>query len=400
VARIYLALFWAIGTAALVALGRRVGSFWAVLAGLAFYFFLPFSVIARRSFQPDPWMVMWILLTAWAALRWVEDGGWKWTLLIGIFGAAALLVKVVAAFFVGGMLVPLVIYGYGIKRVWRSPKVVLAGAMILAPSAAYYLLLNPQRSSSFLSFWTGSLSNLIWTSNFYADWLAMVKGLMGLGFFMAALLGVLMVGGRMKMLLLGAWAGYFAYGLVFPYQYATHEYYHLPLVALAALSLIPIVDAILRRLVEQIWLWRIAAGAIFVFASLYSLWVARSILAVNDFRTEPISWRQVGEAIPADGKFVALTADYGMRLRYYGWRVMAESWPSSDDLHLFSLAGNPGMDPHIYFNEITQGMDFFLVTAFSELDAQPLLKDELNANYPVYSEGDGYILYDLRAAGD
>jgi len=204
---------------------------------------------------------------------------------------------------------------------------------------------------------------------------------------------------RMRSVLVGGWVGYFAYGLVFPYQYLTHEYYHLPLVALVALALIPLIDSILERISTQAWLWRAGAGAIFIFSSFYSLWVARSILYANDYRTEPISWRQVGDAIPADGKFVGLTADYGMRLRYYGWRIMAEGWPSSIDLSLFTLAGNPGMDADTYFEEITQGMDYFLVTAFSELDAQTVLKAKLQGQYPVYSEGDGYILYDLRKPG-
>ena len=30
-----------------------------------------------------------------------------------------------------------------------------------------------------------------------------------------------------------------------------------------------------------------------------------------------------------------------------------------------------------------------------EFDQQPELKAMLNANYPVYNQGDGYIIYDL-----
>jgi hypothetical protein len=44
----------------------------------------------------------------------------------------------------------------------------------------------------------------------------------------------------------------------------------------------------------------------------------------------------------------------------------------------------------------TAGKDYFLVTAFSELENQPKLKQRLYEGYQVLSEGDGYILFDLR----
>jgi hypothetical protein len=43
-------------------------------------------------------------------------------------------------------------------------------------------------------------------------------------------------------------------------------------------------------------------------------------------------------------------------------------------------------------------MDYFLVTAFNQLDQQPMLADRLNNNFNVFSQGDGYIIYDLRTA--
>jgi hypothetical protein len=48
------------------------------------------------------------------------------------------------------------------------------------------------------------------------------------------------------------------------------------------------------------------------------------------------------------------------------------------------------------FEQKTSGKDYFLITAFHDLENQPQLKNRLYENYPVYSEGDGYILFDLR----
>lgn len=394
-ARLVNALFWAIGGVAIYAIGKRFAGFWAVLTALAFYFFLPFSVIATRSFQPDPWMVMWVLLTAWAALRWSETRTWKWAILTGLAGGMTMLVKTFAGFFVGPILAAVVIQSLGWRRFWRTGQMWAMAGISLLPTVIY-LLLNSQRSSDFFSFWVVSLSELILTTNFYADWLAMIKGLMSLGTVLAAVLGLCIARKSFRAVLLGGWIGYVLFGLVFPYQYTTHEYYHLMLVPLAALSLLPVLQAVFDLLKGQHLVWRLGAFGIVLFASVYALWTARSVIYVQDYSLEPASWQRVGEDIPDGHSFIALTADYGMRLRYYGWRSTGAAWPSGADLNLFSLAGNDAIDVQDYFAEATQGKDFFVVTALSELDAQPALKEILYGDYPLLVEGNGYLIFDLR----
>ncbi|MBC8334064.1 MAG: hypothetical protein ISR59_11550 [Anaerolineales bacterium] len=48
------------------------------------------------------------------------------------------------------------------------------------------------------------------------------------------------------------------------------------------------------------------------------------------------------------------------------------------------------------FNKNAQNRDFFLITDFDEWDAQVDLRDYLSAQYPIYVEGDGYLVFDLR----
>jgi 4-amino-4-deoxy-L-arabinose transferase-like glycosyltransferase len=393
-ARLVNAFFWAIGGLALYFIGRRFAGFWTVLTGLAFYFFLPFSVIATRSFQPDPWMVMWVLLTAWAALRWSETASWQWAILSGLAGGMTLLVKTFAGFYVGPILLAVAIQTLGLKRFLRSGQVWAMAGLSLLPTALY-LLLNGQRSSDFISFWVVSLSGLILTTNFYADWLAMLKGLMSLGTALAAVLGVCIAPKPFRAVLFGGWIGYVLFGLVFPYQYTTHEYYHLMLVPLVALSVMPVLQAVFDLLKGQHLIWRLGAFGVVLFASAYALWTARSVIYVQDYELEPASWARVGADIPEGHSFIALTADYGMRLRYYGWRSSGAAWPSSSDLNLFSLTGNDAVAVEDYFVEATQGKDFFVVTALSELEGQPALKEILDG-YPLYVEGNGYLIYDLR----
>ncbi len=396
IARIYNALFWMLGGLAVFLIGRRTGKFPVVLASLGFYCFLPFSIIASRSFQPDPWMVMWTLWTAYAALRWCEQPTWKWAIIAGLLGGFTILVKAFAGLYVAGIMIAAVLMTVQLTKLLRDRQVWAMAALTLAPTAIYYLLFNSQRSSDFLSFWMVSLSGLVLSTNFYADWLAMIKGLMGLPALLAAVLGLTIAERRMRGLLLGFWAGYAAFGLAMPYQYTTHEYYHLALIPLVTLSVIPLLQTGYEILMKQGFFWRAMAIGAVLFAAFYCFWVARSVLVANDYSNEPASWRKVGEAIPQDGRFIALTADYGMRLRYYGWRNENASWPSQGDLRLFSLAGQgEAADFEQYFKDMTAGNDYFLVTAFGELDSQPQLKEILN-RYPVLVEGNGFVIYDLR----
>jgi hypothetical protein len=82
---------------------------------------------------------------------------------------------------------------------------------------------------------------------------------------------------------------------------------------------------------------------------------------------------------------------------YYGWTTVQRFWPSSADVGLGEAAGSPRIsgDFSEYFQSQVRGMDYFLVTLFSDLDAQPLLKAALD-QYPIAQKGDGYVLFDLR----
>ncbi|MCJ7624695.1 MAG: hypothetical protein MUO76_14430, partial [Anaerolineaceae bacterium] len=121
---------------------------------------------------------------------------------------------------------------------------------------------------------------------------------------------------------------------------------------------------------------------------------ARSIMYASDYKYEPLSWQRVGDAIPENAPFIALSGDYGMRLRYYGWRSSI-TWPSSGDIQLKALSSPEEFNFQAYFDQLTEGKDYFLVTSFSEFDGQPELKNYLDNNYPIFTEGNGFLIYDL-----
>lgn len=394
IARIFSSLFWLIGGLALFVLARRHVSFGAALVGTAFYLCLPFGIIASRSFQPDPWMIMWILLTAWSADRWREQPNWKWTVITGALGGVAILVKVMAGFFIASILALAVLSTFNPRRLFRIIKPWVMAVIVLSPAVVYYLVMHSGRSAEYFTYWTLDFSEMLLTSKFYVQWLAMINSLTGLTLLVVGLLGIVVAAPRFRWTLIGMWIGYVLFGLAWPFQYTTHDYYHMALIPTIGLSITPVVDLFWKKLALQGWVWRLAGAAVILAAVSFQLFVGRSELIATDFSAEPRSWQKVGEAIPKGASFVALTNDYGLRLNYYGWRGASYYWPGQPDLELSGLRGNPAINTAALFKEVIQGKSYFLVTALGEFEKQPELKAILQ-NYPIYVQGNGWMVYDL-----
>ncbi|NJN80150.1 MAG: glycosyltransferase family 39 protein [Anaerolineales bacterium] len=62
IARIYSSVFWMIGAIFLFLLARKLANIDGAITSTAIYVFLPYAIIASRSFQPDPLMTMLIII--------------------------------------------------------------------------------------------------------------------------------------------------------------------------------------------------------------------------------------------------------------------------------------------------------------------------------------------------
>ncbi|MBC8503730.1 MAG: glycosyltransferase family 39 protein [Chloroflexi bacterium] len=397
VARIYTTTFWLIGAVALYDLARRMTSPLGALVGVGYFLFLPFSILASRSFQPDPGMIMFVLLTGWSLFRWSERRSWRWALLAGIFGGAAAFVKVMAAFFVGGMALGTVIYSLGLLSEsrteedpgWRirnlksslgNAQVWIMAALMAAPALAYYLAGSGEQSSSYFVNWTiFSRWQHVLSPSFFMRWLIRVSSLMEPSVVLAAFVGTLLLPPRSRALLWGFWGSYFIYGLTFPHHITTHDYYHLPLLALVSMSLPALAALVIDKVQQRGIFIQILLVVVALVAAIYNAWIGRSILMGQDFSGHPAYWQDVGDAIPADAKLVGVTQDYGFRLMYYGWRTI-KLWPQG--------AGSEN------FDERVGEADYFVITAKNQINDE--LKDYLDTSYPVYAEGVGYIIYNLH----
>jgi len=390
VPRLYQTFFWLLAGLALFDFARRISSMPAALLALAYYLILPFSVQSSRSFQPDPLMAAAFLTATYFLYRWSEDQTWKWAILAGaVFGFAAL-VKVVIAFLIGGATIAAVLAAQG-GQFWKSRQTWAMGALMILPAFGYYVIGTPGRSGEYFFAWTITLIKLVLSPDFYSRWLAFLGSLFGLSILLLSLIGVLFAPPRVRNILIGIWLGYLLYGLTLPFQMYTHSYYHVQLIPIVALGLASVADLLIERAADQGPRWRAALGVLIVAAFAYQAWIARSVLFAEDFRHEPAFWKQVGQAIPPQADVIALTQDYGYRLMYWGWRKVS-LWPLTTDL---SEARGGSQDAPGDFAALTAGKEFFLVTAFGQLDKQPGLKEILD-RLPIASQGAGFVLYDLR----
>jgi hypothetical protein len=393
IARIYAILFWLLGGLALFLLTRRVTSSLAAVISLVFYFFLPWSVIFSRIFQPDLIMVMLTLWTAYAIYRWSETPTWRWTILTGILAGLATYIKLPAIFPISLMLSGIILVSMGFKKAITSLKAWSMLLLFLLPPVIYYLFIIPGTSQEWLSF-TLSLVNKWIQPSFYMQWIIFAGGLVDLGIAFVSFVGVWLLPKKPRVIALSFWLGYLLYGLAFPYHITTHEYYSIPLIPAIAFSLAPLAYVIFSKLKSQDNLAKWMVAAVIVLALGYSGWMGRSIMLSKNYRNEAIGWQKLSQVLPKEGDLMGITHELGYRIAYYDWRHVTP-WPYSAEDEQELGTKDPMVQFTALFKKATGGQDYFVVTMFGQFDSLSLLKDYLYANYPIYAEGDGYLIFNL-----
>ena len=389
--RIYNTFFWLLAGLALFQLARCLSSDEAALVAIAFFLILPFGVEASRSFQPDPLMTSLFVGGFYFLYRWTEEESWKYAILSAFFLGFATLVKISIVFFVAPIAVVAVFIVYGWKNFWKSPQVWAMALIMILPAFSYYILGSGERSGEYFISWTLDLLHLLSSTKFYLQWMTFIGSLFGLPIIYLSIIGVFLLPSRGRALLVSVWIGYLLYGLTLPFQMYTHSYYHIQLIPIIALGIAPIAQLIAEQAKGQGRFWRSLLIGIILLGVAYPAWVARSVLVSENYQHEIPFWESIGEAIPPESKTIALTQDYGYRLMALGWRKVA-LWPI--DTELMKVRGG-GIDAQKEFAGLTEGKDFFLITAFGQYEKQAGLREILET-YPIAAEGDGYLLIDLR----
>jgi hypothetical protein len=397
VARFYSSLFWLIGGIFLFLLARAFVSFDGALVSTAYYLMFPYAIIGSRSFQPDPLMIMLLLAFWWMFSRWIHYPLWQYAALAGILGGFAIFIKFSAAFFVIGGALGLVLPRYTLRDLLRNAQIWMIAGLGALPAAlflAYGIFVRGDLASQF----SGRFVPALMFNPFnYLQWEVKMSMAVGGIFVMLGLLSLFLVQDRyFRSFLYGLWGSYILFGLFFNYHIATHDYYHLPFIPIVGLTLAPLGDWFFARLTEatvQRWA-RIAVYVILIFGLFSVAWDVRNRMKAVNYRPEAAMWAEIAEQFDDKARLVALTQDYGSRLEYWGW-LGSVNWPHTGDAGFASLRGGTISFDEL-FDRYTSKMSYFLVTDFEEFGRQPQLKEHLFNFYTVSSEGDGYLIFDLK----
>jgi hypothetical protein len=399
VGRVYASLFWLVGGIAIWLLAKELSMREGGIIALAYFLFLPFGITASQAFMPDSLMTALIAWSFWALYRWENHHTWKSAILAGVFTGLAIFVKSVAVFPLLGAALGLVLVRRSLKRILADKQTWAVAGITAIPSIIFYV---------YGLFIVGTLSDQfglrffpsLWIDpSFYGRWLFIAADIVSFSALFISLAGILLFReNRARFLILGAWVGYILYGFAFPYHFITHEYYHLPLIPIIAVGLIPVADLLVKQVIQPKGkLWRFAFVGLLFFGVIMKIWEARNTMVSKDYRSDAAFWQELGDVIGHDKSIIELSGDYGYRLAYFGW-VGGSEWPSTADVAVRTLAGQTEADFNTAFAQRTAGKDLFVVTSASELKSQTRLSKYLAAHYPMIAQGEdnSYWIYDLQ----
>jgi len=383
------ATFWLLAAFFLLLLSKNLtGSFPAALFSLAFFLFLPYTVIASRAFQPDPLMILLIVVFWWAMERSTKSPSFAWAILAGLSGGFASFVKFPAVFFIAGGALGAILAHSNLFQALKSLKTWLIALLCLLPPAAY--LYYGLYQDGFLGQQFGSrFYPELWSSFiFYLRWFLKLGNVVNLFWIALAWLSWLVFTSKpAKTFLAALWVAYALYGLTFAHHISSHDYYSLPLIPIVALSLAPLIEFFLIKINEKLQpspLFRFCALCLVLLTFTLTSVEQYLNLRANDYRPQAAFWAEVGEAIGHQPGVIAITADYGYPLAYYGWQN-SDPWPLAPDIQEFDEV----------FARLTANKAYFLITDFAEYQRQPELQKRLSENYRVLAQGNGYLVFDL-----
>lgn len=392
--------FWLIGGLLLYRLAARLVCPDGAIVSAAFYLFLPFAVSASRSFQPDPLMVMLMLLAVHATVRYFEEPSRQGLALATASTALAMLVKPVCAFPLLAVFPSIALTRHGPARVWRRREIWFFVGLSVVPSAAYYAYgtfvagsLKGQAGISFMPkmiadplFWRGWLDKL-WFVTGYA---AIVAGVLG---------AVLCRPGAARATVVSLWGGYFVMGLVFTYHIRTHDYYHLMVIAMIGLSLAPLASLFMHALrgVLHISLARSTATVVIVMAIALSADRAPWRMPPGNLAPFLEMATTVGDIVDHSDKTIVLGRESGRPLMYHA-EIAGVRWPAAADLAAQRLRGKPSQTARERLERLRErhASEYFIVTHSRGFAAQEDLRQLLTSEFPLLAHGRYYQIFDLR----
>jgi 4-amino-4-deoxy-L-arabinose transferase-like glycosyltransferase len=399
--RLFSALSWVLGGIFLFLLALRFMPQDAALFSLAFFLLLPFSVVASQSFQIDPLMVTITIIGLYMLVYYDQSRTTSALIIATLFTSMAILLKPISLFILFAGFSGLCLSSSSPRQMVLNWRTLLFFGVSLLPAGLYYGYeifgvggaLHQQAIKSFIPIYFTEF-------RFWDGWQKRIRLVMGFTYFIGGLLGTLVFRGRTRIFLLALWAGYFLMCLVFNYTISTHDYYHLLLIPIVALSLGSIVNVILSELKRsgENWYWHTAAMTILAVAIF--LTAGTSIQAERRQQTSDAQIylaQAIGDMVNHSTKTLYLAPEQGHSLLYYG-EFSGRYWPYRYDIRdeELWLGRITSAEERFEYLSATFQPEYFIVADRDEFTAQPELKQLLVSRFPVMMETSDYVIFALK----
>lgn len=370
---------WMIGAAFLLATALRLFRVEAAVVALGFFLLVPFGVAASRSFQPEPMLIALTLAALYAMVRHHQNPTQRALVVASAAAGLAVLVK-------PGFTLPLLAGAFAAlcvsRRGW-SPRALrelaVFAAIAAAPAGAYYVY-----GSVIESFLEGQTSakfqpDLLDTRFYWEGWVKQVNNVVGAIPFIAALLGVVAARSDRRSLLIGMGLGYGAFGLIFTYHIATHDYYSLQLIPVVALALGALAQFAFDAIDRSTRAGVMRGVAFALIAAIAIVAGTRSDDEIATQRMQGFGGQtpeehvgradDIAEAVRHSQNVLFLDEHYGLTLEYHGW-LDGTWWPRQVDLDVDAEnSGGPASVPAaerlarlVDIREMPSAPDYFVIT--------------------------------------
>jgi hypothetical protein len=395
---------------------------------VAFYLFAPFGIFMSRSFQPEAMMVMLFVAGILMIRRYYNQPSMIRLLVAAGIAALAILIKFIAVFPIVAAFLFVGVAKEGLHKGLLNIRCLLflLVSLLLGTGYYFYMTFGPGRLGNVAD--TIFLPHLLLEPSFWSGWLQVVGRTIGYIAVIAGLIGIALLKHRTdRALLIGLWAGYIIYALLFTYTTATHDYYQVLLLPIVALSLGPIGSIIVARLRHpgRVWRWGLAVLGLLVLVGIIHtslnirhdqfrkldpavrdrLEILCNFIGLNphylkrinyDFREEIAVWQEIGEIVNHSNRTIFLAQAYGYPLRYYG-QLFGAPWPRQQDLEVRKLRRLEALDIQTHFERLTKkwSPEYFIVADLADFARQKDLKDLLTNRFGVIAETDEYLIFDL-----
>jgi hypothetical protein len=390
--RVFTILFWLLGGIALYFIALRFLSRVGAIFSLSFYLFLPFGVVASRSFQPDSLMIMAELSSILFLIKYYENGSRLNGGSLFFFTSLALIVKPVSIFILFWIYICYFLFFDGRKRTYP-----ILFFLSLIPTLAYYLH-GILMKNSFLNYQAGgSFIPALWFMiSYWKGWISIIGKVVGYPALFASLVGTLYLSNERKNLpILFWWIGYINFGIIFNYHIHTHDYYQLQLIPLVAIGTGVVFQMVISNLRFDKMRKTILYLILFLSVIIYSLVsVAKSY---EDSTGEIKQYVELGRVVNHTSHAI-FYVDGDLELFFYYGNMSGVKFPSKKALEIYKLRGLKVESNPIKLTDkyIKDGAKYLIIWSIDKFIKDKDYREYVEKNFELVKREDRFIVYRLR----